>query len=121
MPSPLSGLRIIEIGTAITAPLAGMMLADMGADVVKVEPPGGDQFRGGHGDQYGATFIAYNRGKRSIILDLAQRSDRATLHRLIEGADMLLDNFRPGVLQRLDLDPDELRRKYPRLIHCSIT
>ncbi len=120
-PPPLAGLRVIEIGTAITAPLAGMMLADMGADVVKVEPPGGDQFRGGHGDQYGATFIAYNRNKRSIILDLATKADRATLNRLIAGADALLDNFRPGVLERLELDPGELRRQYPRLIHCSIT
>jgi crotonobetainyl-CoA:carnitine CoA-transferase CaiB-like acyl-CoA transferase len=119
--APLAGLRVIEIGTAITAPLAGMMLADMGADVVKVEPPGGDQFRGGHGDRYGATFVAYNRNKRSIILDLATKDGRATLHRLVAGADVLLDNFRPGVLARLELDPDVLRGRHPKLIHCSIT
>src|ERR1039457_1315633 len=107
MPALLDDIRVIELGTAITAPLAGMMLADMGADVIKVETPGGDQFRQGHVDGYGPTFIAYNRNKRSVTLDLATERDRAVLQQLVDGADVLRDNFRPGVHPRLGLAPDD--------------
>lgn len=119
--SLLDGVRVVELGSAITAPLAAMLLADLGADVVKVEPPGGDQFRGGAGVKYGPTFIAYNRNKRGIVLDLATEADRAMLERLIADADVFIDNFRPGVLERLGLAPARLAGAYPRLIHCSIT
>lgn len=118
----LQGLRVVELGTVITAPLAGMMLADLGADVIKVERPEGDPFRRSRGDNnYSPNFIAFNRNKRSIALDLATEGDRDALTQLIESADVLLDNFRPGVLERLGLDDHLLRTRYPRLIHCSIT
>jgi formyl-CoA transferase len=117
----LQGVRVIELGTVITAPLAGMMLGDLGADVIKIERPGGDPFRRTAGDDYGATFLAYNRNKRSVVLDLTAAPDRERLLDLIDGADVLLDNFRPAVLAKLGLDAATLRRRNPRLIQCSIT
>ena len=117
----LDGIRVVDLGAFITAPLAGMMLADLGADVIKIEPPDGDPFRRGHGGTYGATFIAYNRNKRSLVLDLNQAKDRRTLERLVLRSDVLLDNFRPSALARLGLDSAALRARQPRLIHCSIT
>ena len=117
----LDGIRIIELGTVITAPLTGMMLADLGADVIKVERPEGDPFRRSHGGSYSSTFVAYNRNKRSVVLDLTTEDDRKALLALIDGADVLLDNFRPGVLDKLGLAPEGLRRRNPRLIQCSIT
>ena len=117
----LEGIRVIELGTVITAPLTGMMLGDLGADVIKVERPEGDPFRRSHGDDYGPTFVAYNRNKRSIVLDLTIERDRQTLLDLIDGCDVLLDNFRPTVLGKLGLAPEVLRERNPRLIQCSIT
>jgi crotonobetainyl-CoA:carnitine CoA-transferase CaiB-like acyl-CoA transferase len=117
----LEGIRVIDLGAFITAPLAGMMLADLGAEVIKVEPEDGDPFRRGHGGLYGATFVAYNRNKKSVVLDLATEQGRARLTALALGADVLLDNFRPGVLERLGIDTAELCRRNPRLVHCSIT
>lgn len=117
----LDGVRIIELGTVITAPLAGMMLADLGADVIKIERVEGDPFRHTLGDSYGPNFVAFNRNKRSVVLDLATDAGRADLHALIATADVLLDNFRPGVLDRLELDAASVRARWPRLIHCSIT
>ena len=76
----LDGIRVIELGTVITAPLTGMMLGDFGADVIKVERPKGDPFRRSHGDADGPTFVAYNRNKRSIVLDLTAEQDRKVLH-----------------------------------------
>jgi crotonobetainyl-CoA:carnitine CoA-transferase CaiB-like acyl-CoA transferase len=117
----LNGIRVIDMGAFITAPLAGMMLADLGADVVKVEPPEGDPFRRGHGHLYGATFVAYNRNKRGLVLDLDEEKPRRILQKLVARADVLLDNFRPAALQKLGLDPAAMRAQNPRLIHCSIT
>lgn len=117
----LEGIRVIELGAFITAPLAAMMLGDLGADVVKVEPPEGDLFRRGHGGLYGSTFIAYNRNKRSLVLDLNDETARATLKTLVAGADVLIDNFRPAALKKLGLDPAAMRALNARLIHCSIT
>ena len=117
----LDGIRIIELGTVITAPLTGMMLGDLGADVIKVERPEGDPFRGSHGGSYSPTFVAYNRNKRSVVLDLTIGSGRKELQSLIDSADVLLDNFRPGVLDKLGLAPSVLRQRNPRLIQCSIT
>jgi crotonobetainyl-CoA:carnitine CoA-transferase CaiB-like acyl-CoA transferase len=117
----LEGIRVFELGAFITAPLAGMMLADLGADVIKVESPDGDPFRRGHGGTYGATFLAYNRNKRSLVLDLNEAHAQRTLVRLLARADVLVDNFRPGVLERMGLDSAALRERNPRLVHCSIT
>lgn len=117
----LSGIRVIELGTAITAPMSGMILGDLGADVIKVERPGGDTFRRSGGGTYSPTFVAYNRNKRGIVLDLATDAGREHLANLIETADILVDNFRPGVLNRMGLDAARLEALNPRLIHCSVT
>lgn len=105
----------------ITAPLAGMMLADMGADVVKVERPEGDPFRSFDGGLYSPHFAAFNRNKRSVTADLQTEEGRRLVKTLVASSDVLLDNFRPGVLERLALDPETLRAVNPRLVHCSIT
>ncbi len=117
----LKGVRVIEIGAFITAPLAGMMLGDLGADVIKVERPEGDPFRRARGGQYSSNFVAINRNKRSIVLDLGSERDRATLLALIDKSDVLLDNLRVGALAKYGLDPQNLASRNPRLIHCSIT
>ena len=122
MAAPLAGIRVIEVGTMITASLAGMMLADLGAEIIKVERrEGGDPFRSFRGGLYSPHFTAYNRGKRSITLDLASPEGFAILTRLLEGGDVLLENFRPGVMDRLGLDSAAIERINPRLIHASIT
>lgn len=117
----LSGIRVVELGSFITAPLAAMLLGDLGADVIKVERPEGDPFRNSHGGQYGATFLAFNRNKRGVVLDTNVAGDQAKLQRLVETADVLIDNFRPGVLAKIGLEPEALGRRCPRLIHCSVT
>jgi len=121
MTAVLQGVRVVELGTMITAPLAGMMLADLGAEVIKVEPPTGDPFRSFRGGQYSPHFVAYNRGKRSVKLDLRQDAGRDVALKLIAGADILLENYRAGVLTRLGLGPDVLQKANSKLIHCSIT
>lgn len=117
----LEGIRVIDVGSFITAPLAAMMLGDLGADVIKVERPEGDPFRRSHGSAYGPTFLAFNRNKRSIVLDPTKEGDRGTLGKLIDTADVLIDNYRTSALNKLGLEPDSLRERRPGLIHCSIT
>jgi crotonobetainyl-CoA:carnitine CoA-transferase CaiB-like acyl-CoA transferase len=117
----LSGVRVVELGSFITAPLAAMMLGDLGADVIKVERPEGDPFRSARGGKYAATFLAFNRNKRSVVLDTGTPDGRDQLARLVAGADVLIDNFRPGVLERIGLEPAALAERHPRLVHCSVT
>ena len=122
MHGPLHGIRVVELSTMITAPFAGMLLADMGADVIKVEnPDGGDPFRQYGGGDYSAQFCSYNRNKRSVALSLKSDLGRTALERLIVRADVLLDNFRPRVLDRLGFGEDRLKALNPALIHCSIS
>jgi formyl-CoA transferase len=122
MKNALQGVLVIELGTVLTAPLAGMMLGDLGARVIKVEhPQGGDPFRRHAGKLYSPHFAAYNRNKESIQLDLQSASGKADLAKLIQGADVLLDNYRAGVLPRLGFDDAALQALNPRLIRCSIT
>ena len=122
MTAVLKGVKVVELGTMITAPLAAMMLADLGAEVVKVEnPKGGDPFRSFRGGIYSPHFVAYNRGKRSVKLDLRTEDGRAALLKLLARADVLIENFRAGVMERLGLTPDVVQAANPRLIHCSIT
>jgi len=118
----LDGVKVLELGTTLTAPFAGMLLGDLGADVVKVEnPDGGDHFRSFRGTLYSPQFIAYNKNKRSVTIDLRSDDGKAMLWELIDHADVLLDNFRHGVMDRLGFSWDALHARNPRLIFCSIT
>src|SRR5271168_80774 len=117
----LSGIRVIEQGTFITGPCAGMMLADLGADVIKVESPEGDPYRSYQGGQYSPHFQAYNRNKRSIALDLKNPSDRGLFDGLVREADVFIQNFRPGTAARLGAGHERLREMNPRLIYASIS
>jgi len=120
--APLSGVKVIELSTMITAPLAGMLLADMGANVVKVEnPDGGDPFRSFREGAYSPHFGAYNRNKRSITLDLRSEQGSSTFDALVADSDVLLANFRPGVLDRLGYPDDKLAEMNRRLIRCYIS
>jgi crotonobetainyl-CoA:carnitine CoA-transferase CaiB-like acyl-CoA transferase len=112
---PLEGVRVIEMTHMVMGPTCGMILAQLGAEVIKVEPPAGDKTRilGGMGTAF---FPLFNRGKRSVVLDLAKSEDRETVHRLLESADVFLENFRDGQLDKQGLGADELRNKYPGLI-----
>lgn len=122
MANPLEGIRITELSTMITGSLAGMLLADLGADVVKVEQrDGGDPFRQFNGSNYSGYFLSYNRNKRSLTLDLRAPEGRQIALDLIARSDVLIDNFRHGVLARLGLDPDTLAALNPTLVHASIT
>ena len=119
---PLAGVRVLEMGTFITGPACGMMLADLGAEVIKVEQPGtGDPFRSFRGGLYAPHFQTYNRNKASITLDTRQPDDLAAFDALIDGADVFIQNFRPGVAKKIGVDADRLRARNPRLIYCSIS
>jgi crotonobetainyl-CoA:carnitine CoA-transferase CaiB-like acyl-CoA transferase len=120
----LSGIRVLEVASVITGPMAGQMLADLGADVVKVEsPPDGDAFRKWEGRGAGVRppFAAFNRGKRSLALDLRAEEDRALYRRLLEGADVVIENFRHGAMDRLGFSWDKVRALNPRLIYCYVS
>jgi crotonobetainyl-CoA:carnitine CoA-transferase CaiB-like acyl-CoA transferase len=119
--APLSGTRVLEQGTFITGPCAGMMLADLGADVIKVESPEGDPYRSYQGGQYSPHFQAYNRNKRSVALDLKGGADRAVFDHLVREADVFIQNFRPGTADRLGAGAERVRELNPRLVYCSIS
>lgn len=121
MKGVLSGTRVLELGTFITGPCAGMMLADLGADVIKVESPEGDPYRSYQGGQYSPHFQAYNRNKRSIALDLKNPADRSTFEQLVRDADVFIQNFRPGTVDRLGAGIQRLHELNDRLIYCSIS
>jgi crotonobetainyl-CoA:carnitine CoA-transferase CaiB-like acyl-CoA transferase len=121
MAGVLNGTRVLELGTFITGPCAGMMLADLGADVIKVESPEGDPYRSYQGGQYSPHFQAYNRNKRSITLDLKDPSHRATFEQLAREADVFIQNFRPGTADRLGAGVERLRALNDRLVYCSIS
>ena len=118
----LAGFKILDLGTFITAPYAAMLLAELGADVIKVErPEGGDPFRWFAGGLSSPHFQAHNRHKRSVALDYTKPRGLAVLHQLIADADALVINVRPGVEQRLGLDETTLRTLNPKLVFCFIT
>ena len=122
MSGVLDGVRVIELTTMITGPLAGMLLADLGASIIKIEnPEGGDPFRYFRGGHYSGHFIAYNRNKRSLTLDLRSRRGKEIFLDLVKQADVLIDNFRHGVLDRLGFSDEILTKANPGLIHASIT
>ena len=112
---PLAGVRVVEMTHMVMGPTCGMILAQLGADVIKVEPPAGDKTRslGGMGTAF---FPLFNRGKRSVVLDFEKPEDRDTMHRLLATADVFLENFRDGQLAKQGLGAGELRRRHPDLI-----
>jgi crotonobetainyl-CoA:carnitine CoA-transferase CaiB-like acyl-CoA transferase len=116
--SALEGLRVLELTQVMAGPFCGQVLGDMGADVVKIEPPGGDSTRESLGT---AAFLAVNRNKRSVALDLKSPEHQAVLHRLVRDADVLLENHRPGVAARLGADWETLSELNPRLIYASVS
>ncbi|MFA9444956.1 CaiB/BaiF CoA transferase family protein [Egicoccus sp. AB-alg6-2] len=125
---PLAGIRVVDLSRALSGPYATMMLADAGAEVIKVERPGaGDDTRGwgppfvGEGESESAYYLSINRSKKSVTLDLKDDDDVARLHTLIDEADVLVENFRPGVMERLGLGPDALEARNERLVVLSIT
>jgi crotonobetainyl-CoA:carnitine CoA-transferase CaiB-like acyl-CoA transferase len=121
-PGVLQGVRVLEQGTFITGPACGMLLGDLGADVIKVEQPGsGDPFRAFKGGLYSPHFQTYNRNKRSITLNTKQAADRDKLYELVKTADVYIQNFRPGVAEDLGVGEAQLRAINPRLVYCSIS
>lgn len=120
---PLAGLTVIAIEQAVAAPFCTSRLADAGARVIKIERPEGDFARGYDDVAAGQSsyFVWLNRGKESVVLDLSGSEGRARLADLIAGADVVVQNLKPGALQRMGLGPEELRRRHPRLIVCSIS
>jgi crotonobetainyl-CoA:carnitine CoA-transferase CaiB-like acyl-CoA transferase len=119
---PLQGIRVLDFSRIIAGPLCTQQLADLGAEVMKVEHPvNGDDTRSRRGDGRGAAFLAFNRSKRSITIDLGIEGGRVLARRLAAASDVVVENFRPGVMDRLGLGQGELRRADPRLIYVSIS
>jgi crotonobetainyl-CoA:carnitine CoA-transferase CaiB-like acyl-CoA transferase len=120
---PLEGIRVLDLSAVVSGPIATAIMADQGAEVIKVETPGGDLSRriGPAKGQMSATFIAANRGKRSIVLDLKQPAAREVLTDLIRRADVLVENFRPGAMDRLGFSAQTLADLNPMLVNLSIT
>jgi CoA:oxalate CoA-transferase len=121
---PLTGIRVLDLTRVLAGPFCTMLLADMGAEVVKIERPGGDDAR-----QFGpflpsgesAYFAGINRGKKSIVLDLKAEQDRATFLRLVAKADVVVENYRPGTMEAFGLGSDILRELHPKLIYASVS
>jgi crotonobetainyl-CoA:carnitine CoA-transferase CaiB-like acyl-CoA transferase len=125
LPAPLTGIRVLDLSQVVSGPICGRMLADLGADVVKVEPIGGDIIRHLHpqvgSDSMSVYFSWVNAGKRSIAVDLRNEKVAAMVRELALTSDVMLENFRPGVLDRFGMGSAELRGKNPQLIYCSIS
>jgi crotonobetainyl-CoA:carnitine CoA-transferase CaiB-like acyl-CoA transferase len=125
--STFAGLRVVELGVWVAAPAAAALLADWGADVIKVEAPGGDPMRqvfgslGIDSDMPNPAFSLDNRGKRSVVLDLRQAEGRQSLEDLLDTADVFITNLRPDSLEGLGLEPDSTVARHPRLVYCSIS
>jgi crotonobetainyl-CoA:carnitine CoA-transferase CaiB-like acyl-CoA transferase len=115
MAGVLDGIRVLDLSWGVAGPMTTMLMADHGADVTKIEPPGGDPFRGQLG------YKVWQRGKRSAVLDLKNKDDHATLLALVKGADVLVESYAPGVTTRLGIDYETLKAINPRLVYCSIT
>ena len=129
MAAALSGLKVIDLSRVLGGPYCTMILADHGAEVIKIEPPQGDETRDWgppfreheDGTRDASYFLGVNRNKVSLALDLAREEGRAVLLRLLDGADVLVENFKPGTLERWGLGYEALRARFPRLIHCRIS
>jgi crotonobetainyl-CoA:carnitine CoA-transferase CaiB-like acyl-CoA transferase len=123
MPQPLSGILVLDFTTLLPGPLATLMLAEAGAEVIKIERPGGEDMRAmpPQIDGEAAVFALLNRGKRSLVVDMKNESDRKSLCPLLEKADVVVEQFRPGVMERLGLGYDDVRKINPRIVYCSIS
>ncbi|MGB8621934.1 MAG: CoA transferase [Paracoccaceae bacterium] len=121
-PLPLDGIRVIDLTRVLSGPYCSMLLGDMGAEVIKIETPQGDPVRAQGTMRNGLSwyFASFNRNKKSLVLDLYSQDGRAVLARLLEGADVLLDNFRPGVLDKMGFGKERLAEINPRLVTASI-
>ncbi len=123
----LAGLRVVELGVWVAAPATAALLADWGADVIKVEPPTGDPMRGVFGslgigdDMPNPAFALDNRGKRSVVLDLREPEARERLEELLAGADVFISNLRPDALDKLGLEPEATVARHPHLVYCSVS
>lgn len=127
-PLPLDGLRVVDLTHALAGPYCTLILGDLGADVIKVEPPEGDQARGwgppflGSGDHPESSyFLSVNRNKRSVVLDLKTQGGRAAARALVSASDVVVENFRPGTAARLGLGSEQLGRMRPELVYASIS
>ena len=124
MSGPFKGVRVLELTSTVSGPFAGMMLADQGAEVIKIEPPGiGDlaRFMGTIKDGMGAMFSTLNRNKKCICLDFKNEEDLSVLMQLVSTADVLIENYRPGIVKKLGIDYGTLKKIKPDLIYCSIS
>ena len=126
MPGPLAGVRVLDLTGVVSGPFATMFLADQGADVIKIEPIGGDITRRSRATidkngEFSALFISSNRGKRSLAIDVKSEAGREVLKKLVVQSDVLVQNFRPGTMERLGLGAEAMRRRHPRLIYVSIS
>ena len=126
MPGPLKGVSVLDLTSVVSGPFATMFLADQGAEVLKIEPVTGDITRRSRASidkkgEFSALFISSNRGKRSLAIDVKSDAGREVLAKLVAKADVLVQNFRPGTMERLGLGAEELRRRHPRLIYVSIS
>jgi crotonobetainyl-CoA:carnitine CoA-transferase CaiB-like acyl-CoA transferase len=126
MPGPLAGIKVLDLTSVVSGPLATMFLADQGADVIKIEPLGGDITRRSRqsistSGEFSALFVSSNRGKRSLALDLKRPQAAKIVRKLVTRSDVLVQNFRPGTMERLGLGEPTLRELNPRLIYASIS
>ena len=122
MGGALAGIKVVEAASYVTGPFAGQLLADMGAEVIKVEEPKrGDPFRGWGEPNYAATFCSLNRNKKSITLDLRADAARDIMLRLLSEADVLIQNFRPGVMEKHGLAYEDVKKLNPKIVYCSIS
>lgn len=121
VPGPLSGITVLDLTRVLAGPFCTLVLADLGARVIKVEAPGGDDARhiGPFVGGKSAYFMSLNRGKESIVLDLKDTADRRVFEKLLTRADVLVENFRPGTMEKFGYGYDELNRRYPRLIYAA--
>ena len=124
MNGPLDGVKIIDLSTIVSGPLAGSLLGDQGADVIKIESPlrpDNARFMGPIRGENGALFAAANRSKRSLALDLKKEGSKEIIYQLIKNSDVVMDNFRPGILKKLNLEYENIKKHNPKIIQLSIT
>ena len=123
MSTPLEGIRVVDLTRMIVGPTATMLLADMGADVIKIEPKSGDDTRymqTRHDPERCPFFLALNRNKRGMVLDLTTEAGLGVFRRMVARADVLVHNFRPGIVEKLKVSYDDVRPLKPDIIYCSI-